>query len=55
MNFPNSYAGHDPVGCNERIAKLCFTLATNRLAKALKAYKEDTNLLRWLDEMQKGW
>ena len=55
VNFPNSYAGHDPVGCNERIAKLCFSLAVNRLAKALKAYKEDTNLLRWLDEMQKGW
>ena len=55
QNFPNAYAGDDPVGCNERIAKVCLEVAARKAAHAFKVYKDDENVLRWLDEYQKGW
>ena len=55
LNFPNAYAGHDPVGCNERIGRACIRRAAEKAAHAFKVYKEDENVLRWLDESQKGW
>lgn len=55
INFPNAYAGHDPIGCNERIGRACMRLAAEKAAHAFKVYKEDENVLRWLDDYQKGW
>ncbi len=40
--YPNAFAGHDPVGCNERIGKAALRMESERVAKAFKAYKEDT-------------
>ena len=53
--FPNRLSGHDPVGCNERIGKAAVRMEAERLAHAIKVYKEDENLWNWLQEDQKGW
>ena len=56
VNFPNAYAGHDPIGCNERIGKASVRLTAEALAHTVKVYKEDKNITRWLlDDYQKGW
>lgn len=55
QNFPNAYHGHDPAGCNERIGTAAIRIQSERLARALKVLKEETKLLTWLDEMQRGW
>ena len=44
-NHPNWYSGHDPIGINERIAEAAARLTSEKLAKAYKAFKEDTFLL----------
>ena len=46
LEFPNAYAGHDPIGCNERIGKAALRLEAERFAKALKVLKEDEYLLQ---------
>lgn len=55
INHPHAFSGHDPVGCNERIGRAAIRLEAERLAHAVKVYKEDENLLRWNEELQKGW
>ena len=55
LNFPNAFTGHDPVGCNERIGKAALRMQAEKLAHAIKVYKEDEHVLKWHDEMQKGW
>ncbi|MBQ8358096.1 MAG: creatininase family protein [Clostridia bacterium] len=55
VNFPNAYAGHDPVGCNERIGRAALRLASEQLAHAFKVLKTDENMLRWHANFQKGW
>ena len=55
VNYPNAFSGHDPVGCNERIGKAAVRLQSERLARAIKVLKDDTNLLRWHNEMQANW
>jgi len=55
INYPNSYEGHDPVDCNERIGRAALRVAAEKLARAIKVYKEDENVLKWHQEMQKGW
>lgn len=45
FEYPNAFAGHDPVGCNERIGKAALRMESERVAKAFKLYKEDTVLL----------
>ena len=45
-NYPNWFSGHDPIGINERIAEAAARLSSEKLAKAYKAFKEDTYLLR---------
>lgn len=55
IDYPNAYAGHDPIGCNERIGKAALRFEAERFAKAVKVYKEDENVLKWHEEMQKGW
>ena len=54
-NYPNRFGGDDPVGCNERIAKAALRLEAERLAHAIKVYKEDEKLWNWLQEDQQGW
>ena len=54
-NYPNAYSGHDPIGCNERIGKAALRVQSERLAKAIKVFKDDQNLLKWQEESQKGW
>ena len=41
LDYPNSYAGDDPYGCNERIGAAALRLEAERLANAIKVYKED--------------
>ena len=55
LDFPNSYCGHDPVDCNERIAAAATRFEVERLARAAKVFKEDTYLMERLAKMQKGW
>lgn len=40
--FPNWYEGHDPVGSNERLGAAALRLESERIARAIKAFKEDT-------------
>ena len=55
-DYPYSYAAEvDPVDCNARIGKAAFRWEVERIAHAYKVLKEDENLLKWLDERQKGW
>ena len=53
-NYPNSYHGADPVGCNERIGRAAVRLGVEALAKRYKLFKEDENLWRWLQHDQNG-
>ena len=55
-DYPNSYASEvDPVDCTETIGKAFVRIAVERIANAYKVFKEDENLLKWLDQRQKGW
>lgn len=47
INHPHAMHGHDPVGLNERIGKACVRHEAERVAKAIKLIKEDTNLIKW--------
>ena len=55
LDFPNAFAGHDPVDCNERIGKAALRVESERLANAIKVFKEDELLLEELRKMQKAW
>lgn len=55
VNFPNSYDGTDPVGCNERIGKCALRVSAERMAESCRVFKEDENVLKWLDDYQRGW
>ena len=54
-NYPNAFSGNDPIGCNERIGYATMMFEAKKLARACKVFKEETKLLAWLDERQKGW
>ena len=55
IEYPNNYSGHDPIGCNERIGKAAVRVAAERVAGIFRMLKEDNDLLKWHNEMQKGW
>ena len=55
INHPYAFSGHDPEGCNERIGRAALRIQAERLARALKVYKDDENVLKWHEETQKGW
>ena len=55
VNYPNNYDGHDPVDCNERIGKAALRIEAERVANAYRVFKEDENVLKWHDNMNKGW
>ena len=54
INYPNCYCGDDHE-CNERIAKAAMRFSAEIMAKRFKVFKEDTNTIKWLDELQNGW
>ena len=55
LDYPNAYAGHDPYECNERIGRAALRVEAERLANAIKVYKEDTLLLEEVKKMQNAW
>lgn len=55
LDFPNAYCGHDPVECNERIGRASVRFEAERLANAVKFFKEESYLLEKLEKEQKGW
>ena len=50
LEFPNAYCGHDPYGMNERIGAASLRMEAERLAKAVKFFKEDEKLLAMIDK-----
>ena len=55
VNYPNAFSGDDPIGCNPRIGRAAVRFEAEKAAHAFKILKDDENLLKWLDERQKGW
>ena len=55
INFPNAYAGHDPIGVNERIGRACIRLAAEKAARAFRVFKDDEKLIPWMEALQRGW
>jgi len=47
VEFPNAFAGHDPIGCNERMGKAQIRLEAERFAQAIKVLKDDENIMKW--------
>ena len=54
LDVPYAYGGTDPVGCNERIGKAALRIEAERLANAVKLYKEDTLLWEVHQKRQRG-
>lgn len=52
IDYPDAFCGDDPVGCNERIGKAALRLEAERLAHAIKVYKEDELLINWANKMK---
>ena len=50
LEFPNAYCGHDPIGMNERIGAAALRIEAERLARAIKFFKEDERLLAMIDK-----
>lgn len=42
VNFPNAYAGHAPIGLNQRIADASVAISVERTAAVLKLLKDDS-------------
>ena len=55
QQYPNNYSGHDPLGLTETIGKAALWIQARYMAQAFKVFKEDENVLKWHQEMQKGW
>ena len=45
LEHPHAYCGHDPYGMNERIGAAALRLEAERLARAIRFYKDDEKLL----------
>lgn len=54
-NYPNAFGGHAPEGCNERIGKATVRVMSERLARMLKAIKDDDQMLKWNEEFNNAW
>jgi hypothetical protein len=54
LDVPYAFGGHDPIGCNERIGKAALRIEAERLAAAIKLYKEDTLLWEVHEQRQRG-
>lgn len=46
INYPNSYAGHDPVGASDRIGNLLLRLLGEATAKACRGFKEEYPIIK---------
>lgn len=55
VNFPNAYAGHDPIGCNERMGQAIIRIEAERVANAIRILKEDELLMEDLKKQQEAW
>ena len=55
VNYPNSYQGDTPYGCNERIGKCAMRLLTDQAVRIIRALKYDENILRWNEEDNARW
>jgi creatinine amidohydrolase len=55
INYPNSYCGDTPYGCNERIGKCGMRLLTQAVLKVIRVLKYDDNILRWNEEWNNAW
>ena len=55
INFPNSYQGDTPYGCNERIGKFAMRLLTEQAVRIIRTLKYDDNILRWNEEDNARW
>lgn len=55
LNYPNSYSGHDPVGCSERIGRCALRVAAEQLAGQIRLIKQDENILKWNLENHTAW
>jgi creatinine amidohydrolase len=53
--FPNSYAGHPPEGCNERIAKAAVGLIIDDTVNTLKVFKNEEETLKWNARWNAAW
>lgn len=53
MLYPNNFAGDDPIGCNERIGQAALRMEAERLANAIKVFKEDEVLPNWEKEFRR--
>lgn len=55
FNHPTWFQGDDPVGCTETIGKAQLRIESERLARAVRIYKEDTMLLEENERRNKNW
>ena len=56
VNYPNSYAGDTPAGCNERFGKCAQRLVIQQIVKIIRAVKyDDGKILHWNDEFNRAW
>lgn len=52
MMYPNNFSGDDPIGCNERIGQAALRIEAERLANAIKVFKEDDVFPAWQREFR---
>ena len=50
LDYPNAYQGTDPLGMNERIGRATLRMEAERVARAIKFFKEDERLLAEIDK-----
>lgn len=54
-DFPYSYAGHAPMGCNQRIADAYIKISVERIVNVLRILKYDQESLKFNDEWNQMW
>ncbi len=56
INYPNSYAGDVPVGCNERFGRFAQRMLTRAVLEIIRTVKyDDGKILQWNDEFNQSW
>ncbi len=55
VNHPNNYAGHAPLGCNERIGRCTVRLMTENLVQVLRTVKNSDEMLDWNEKRNQAW
>ena len=49
-NFPNSYAGTDPIGCSRTLGEASIKMSVDRLAKIFEAIRDDEEVVKMAEE-----